>query len=90
MIKELDLAISDHTGILEEYSVIYYVSENLDLPPLYIPLMTRSTWTGDDLTAPTCIHDNCSTCHGSVIGPYGTCVHMISCPCPKCTPIYSI
>jgi hypothetical protein len=34
-----------------------------------------------------CKHDNCSVCHGTGIRKDGTsCVHMISCPCPKCSP----
>ncbi len=34
-----------------------------------------------------CAHDACTQCHGTGIKADGsTCVHMISCPCPKCTP----
>lgn len=33
-----------------------------------------------------CMHKACPTCHGTGQGPFGTCVHMISCPCPSCTP----
>ena len=34
-----------------------------------------------------CLHDGCKNCHGTGIGKDGSpCVHMISCPCPKCTP----
>lgn len=34
-----------------------------------------------------CMHDNCSMCHGTGIKIDGSfCVHMISCPCPKCSP----
>lgn len=34
-----------------------------------------------------CMHDQCSECHGTGRKSDGTvCVHMISCPCPKCTP----
>lgn len=34
-----------------------------------------------------CLHDGCSQCHGTGVKLDGsTCVHMISCPCPKCTP----
>ena len=36
-----------------------------------------------------CMHDNCPSCFGTGIKSDGTaCVHMISCPCPKCTPSY--
>lgn len=34
-----------------------------------------------------CMHDQCSDCCGTGIKENGTrCVHMISCPCPKCSP----
>ena len=33
-----------------------------------------------------CFHDSCSECHGTGVKRDGTmCIHMISCPCPKCT-----
>lgn len=34
-----------------------------------------------------CMHDACPECLGTGIKINGsTCIHMISCPCPKCTP----
>lgn len=34
-----------------------------------------------------CLHDGCPDCVGTGMKLDGsTCVHMISCPCPKCTP----
>ena len=34
-----------------------------------------------------CAHDSCNECHGTGIKKDGSsCVHMISCPCPKCSP----
>lgn len=34
-----------------------------------------------------CMHDQCTECHGTgVKRTGGVCVHMISCPCPKCSP----
>ena len=35
-----------------------------------------------------CLHDNCSSCNGTGIRKdgLGPCVHMMSCPCPKCSP----
>lgn len=34
-----------------------------------------------------CLHDNCSSCHGTGRKADGSmCIHMISCPCPKCSP----
>ncbi len=36
-----------------------------------------------------CIHNQCTECHGTGRKVDGTsCVHMISCPCPKCNPYY--
>lgn len=36
-----------------------------------------------------CMHDQCQECHGTGIKQNGaTCIHMISCGCPKCTPSY--
>ena len=32
--------------------------------------------------ADNCLHKNCPECHGNG----EVCIHMISCPCPKCTP----
>lgn len=38
-----------------------------------------------ELVQSGCMHDNCSSCHGSGMSVYGgMCVHMMSCPCPKC------
>jgi hypothetical protein len=35
-----------------------------------------------------CLHRNCATCGGTGQRKdgLGACVHMISCPCPRCTP----
>lgn len=33
-----------------------------------------------------CMHRNCPNCHGTGVGRMGTCIHMISCPCPNCSP----
>lgn len=51
-------------------------------------------WTGKPYReiSPTvkqeCLHDKCSECNGTgqrKLG--GLCIHALSCPCPKCTPI---
>lgn len=35
-----------------------------------------------------CMHDGCPECHGAGLTPTGrTCIHMISCPCPRCSPM---
>ena len=37
----------------------------------------------------SCLHNGCSECHGTGRKENGQmCVHMISCPCPRCTPRY--
>lgn len=34
-----------------------------------------------------CAHNRCTTCHGTGVDSHGReCVHMISCPCPRCSP----
>lgn len=34
-----------------------------------------------------CLHKNCPECHGTGVKLNGgICIHMISCPCPRCTP----
>ena len=34
-----------------------------------------------------CLHLSCSKCHGTGTDSLGnSCIHMISCPCPKCSP----
>lgn len=34
-----------------------------------------------------CMHDNCPSCCGTGVRHDGSaCVHMLSCPCPKCSP----
>lgn len=36
-----------------------------------------------------CMHDTCPNCVGTGISKFGgSCIHGISCPCPKCTPRY--
>lgn len=34
----------------------------------------------------SCLHNSCNSCGGTGIRKDGSmCVHMISCPCPKCS-----
>jgi len=41
---------------------------------------------GDNQWQP-CMHDNCPECVGTGVRRDGSpCIHMISCPCPKCSP----
>lgn len=43
----------------------------------------------DDMNWSPCMHDSCPECVGTGIKRSGgMCVHMISCPCLKCTPRY--
>lgn len=33
------------------------------------------------------LHEQCPACHGTGVKVDGSpCIHMISCPCPKCSP----
>lgn len=35
-----------------------------------------------------CLHDSCPNCHGTGRDSFGhICVHALSCPCPRCSPI---
>lgn len=44
-------------------------------------------WGKGRLPWKPCRHDGCSECHGTGIRKDGsTCVHMISCDCPRCRP----
>lgn len=54
--------------------------------PWYTPYIGNGSYT---TTRGSCLHDNCPTCHGTGTGPFGPCVHGISCPCPKCSPTCS-
>lgn len=41
----------------------------------------------NDMNWTPCAHDQCSSCHGTGVRHDGSsCVHAISCPCPKCSP----
>lgn len=36
-----------------------------------------------------CMHDGCPECYGTGVKKDGSsCIHHISCPCPKCSPTY--
>ena len=38
-----------------------------------------------------CLHDGCPECIGTGVKFDGSmCIHNISCPCPKCTPSYTV
>lgn len=41
----------------------------------------------DNYNSQPCLHDGCQECHGTGRKHNGAlCFHMISCPCPKCSP----
>jgi len=46
-------------------------------------------WEGvKPLEQPPCLHDSCPSCNGSGSQKDGqVCIHAISCPCPKCSPM---
>ena len=58
----------------------YYFSR-WDYPYYYKITPTKNTKSD-------CMHDNCSSCGGTGIRKdgLGACIHMISCPCSKCSP----
>lgn len=44
---------------------------------------------GNEIDWQPCMHDSCPECVGTGTKKDGSvCVHMISCPCPRCTPRY--
>lgn len=58
-------------------------------------ITTRNTSTSEDYknfqkinySDNRCLHKNCQECGGTGKKRDGSvCIHMISCPCPKCTP----
>lgn len=53
-------------------------------------LLVIASGTGKTLVGnPECLHTQCTECHGTGRKENGeTCVHFISCPCPRCTPRY--
>lgn len=43
--------------------------------------------TFNDQSWRPCMHDNCPACCGTGVTSTGVaCIHMIACPCPRCTP----
>ena len=46
-------------------------------------------WVALPPTQPPCLHMRCPNCGGtgSKRNGFGPCIHMISCPCPSCTPM---
>lgn len=52
-----------------------------DAPPIWVPMQ-------EDKDKPTCLHLLCPECKGTGQrrDGLGLCVHMISCPCTRCTP----
>lgn len=56
-------------------------------PKIYDPIQNEWNYLNDDIP---CMHKSCPTCGGTGMRKdgLGACIHMISCPCPKCTPRY--
>lgn len=42
----------------------------------------------DEKDEQSCLHKTCKCCDGTGVRKdgLGMCIHMISCPCPRCTP----
>lgn len=62
-----------------------YIEKQDEEYPLNNPCSLKKDWRNKNSK---CLHDNCSQCDGTGIRKdgLGSCVHMISCPCPKCSP----
>lgn len=46
---------------------------------------------GGGINQQSCLHDGCPNCIGTGVRADGSmCIHMISCPCPKCSPICAV
>lgn len=56
--------------------------------PVFMPYLAPASPT---VKKSSCMHENCPTCHGTGRDSLGrSCIHGISCPCPKCTSSWSI
>lgn len=50
---------------------------------------TNTNITARSSDVQQCLHDACPECLGTGVRRDGSsCIHGISCPCPKCTPSY--
>lgn len=48
----------------------------------------RNVYNTDDRNWRPCMHDSCPDCLGTGVKHDGSaCIHYISCPCPKCSPM---
>lgn len=64
-----------------------WIMDNEELPSQVKEFINEKQKYGKDQQE--CLHDACPECEGTGTKKDGTpCVHMISCPCPKCTPSY--
>lgn len=71
----------DHTEIdCKKNRGIDTIQDQLDRITKYTQITKDNSWERP------CMHKNCPNCHGTGTGRFGTCVHMISCPCPSCSP----
>lgn len=45
-------------------------------------------WVDEKVEDQKCLHKTCTCCDGTGVRKdgLGMCTHMISCPCPRCTP----
>jgi len=48
----------------------------------------QARWPREGREPSRCLHMACPSCKGTgqKKNPPGACIHMISCPCPSCTP----
>lgn len=70
---------SPQTGTLSMKRIVIIIDED-DIP--YTVEQPVRQWG-----ARSCMHLTCPECHGTGIKPCGgACIHMLSCPCPRCSP----
>ena len=65
-----------------------YFNNDWDLNrPCWPPPRKYNPWNLFVETDRPCLHKACPECHGTGVKYNGQlCVHMLSCPCPSCTP----
>ena len=63
---------------------MYLDKDLIDRQRKHLESVTKNIW-GEGSSASECAHNQCSECIGTGIRRDGRgCVHMISCPCPRC------
>jgi len=67
----------------------YFPNRNDEIRVQPEPWTTQYDWMGNAIPVheQRCLHLSCPQCHGTGRKQDGQlCVHMLSCPCPRCSP----